>query len=433
MSVEVIIGPKKIVYCAPVNNATQKWGVYCIPRLWRLQDGTLVIRFNGEQDTFNLNELNIAKNLYYISKDDGETWEFDPDGEQKYDTSTLLGIGSPFVTLPNGNIIAFKDKDNCKPIKNTKHQKEFIFPNGGSVYYTYKYGDIPEECKGLEMLTYKTPTSSPEISKVELNFDEREIYVNAMAITRGEHIPVEQYIRPFFCHNPYITGLNVLSNGELVALSGGQNPKVFDRYCSEVYLMVSNDNGLTWEKRSTVASDDKNVPYGYGGDAIETSLCLAKNGDLICAMRMDLSIDPKRSKPICDTMLAISHDNGYTWDAPFSVSDSSITPQVISLDNGIIVVAYGRPGVHFKYSEDFGKTWSDSYSIIGLTLEQERAIGRDDSDSKYFDTCSYSNLFIEKISEDSFIVLTTDLKYDDGDGQNHKAGFIRKITLKNNS
>ncbi len=429
MSVEVIVSERKIVYCAPVTEAIKQWGVYCLPRLWRMPDGTLVIRFNGEQDTSDIGNLNVAKTLYFVSKDEGETWSQDKD-DSKYDISTLLGIGAPYLFLPNGDVVAVREKANRKPIENTNHYKEFIAPNGEAIIYTYKYGELSEDTKGLEVLTYKPQQSEPEICDVALQFDEREIFVHAKAHTSKGFSPVDQYIRPSFFRNPYITGLNYLKDGTLVALSGGQNPLVPDRYCCEVYLMESTDNGKTWTKRSTVASDIENLPFGYGGDGPEISLCVAENGDLICAMRMDLSIDPSIAKPICDTMISISHDNGYSWCTPFSVADSSVTPQIISLENGIVVIAYGRPGVHFKYSEDFGKTWSESFSIIGLTLEQERANGRKDEDSKYFDTCSYSNLFVEKVSEDSFIVLTTDLKYDNGDGENHKAGFVRKVTIK---
>lgn len=51
-------------------------------------------------------------------------------------------------------------------------------------------------------------------------------------------------------------------------------------------------------------------------------------------------------------------------------------------------------------------------------------------DAKYFDTVSYSNTFVEKLSDQSILVLYNNLKYDDGDGKNHKATFVRKITIE---
>ena len=142
-----------------------------------------------------------------------------------------------------------------------------------------------------------------------------------------------------------------------------------------------------------------------------------------------MSVNPLYDNSPWDTMLAISHDNGYTWEKPVSVADSSVTPHIEALKDGIVFLAYGRPGVHCKISCDNGKTWSNPYPIIGKSLEQERAEGRSDLESKYYDTCSYSNLFVEKISDDSVLVLYTDLKYDPGDGLHHKAGLVRKITV----
>ena len=50
MSIKVEVLQPNLVFCAPVNEGTLKWGVYCIPRLWRMPTGELVIRFNGEED-----------------------------------------------------------------------------------------------------------------------------------------------------------------------------------------------------------------------------------------------------------------------------------------------------------------------------------------------------------------------------------------------
>ena len=50
--------------------------------------------------------------------------------------------------------------------------------------------------------------------------------------------------------------------------------------------------------------------------------------------------------------------------------------------------------------------------------------------SKYFDTSSYSNTFVEKISGDTVAVVYNDMKHVDTDGKNHKAGFVGLITVK---
>lgn len=436
----VTVKKNVLVYSPPVNDATKKWGVYAIPRLWRERTGELVIRFNGEKDTADIEDMQQAPNLYFTSYDEGDTWTEYKNGAEIYDISILTGIGSPYYTLRDGTVLALRTKSDCKPIENIKYLKEFIFPNGEAILHSYRYRDIPDECKGIELLKYKKGSDVPEIFDVFMDFPDREILVNYKAYCDNEFVNeegnpdhyrrVSEYVQPYIFKNPYLCDITELDDGTLVALSWGQNPKVTDRYCPEVYLLESIDGGVTWKKRGVVATDTDTLPYGYGGDAGEISLTLCENGDLLCAMRMDVSIDPDIAKPICDVMVAASHDGGYTWDTPKALASGSVTPHIVALKGGIVFLVYGRPGVHYIYSEDNGKTWSKPQSIIGRTLEEERAIGRSDADSKYFDTCSYSNTFVEKTSENSVILIYNNLKYDDGDGLNHKAAFVTEIEIK---
>ena len=184
------------------------------------------------------------------------------------------------------------------------------------------------------------------------------------------------------------------------------------------------------EKRATVASGITEVPYGYGGDGGEVSLAVAEDDAMYCVMRMDMSIHPDTDDTKCwGCRFCASFDKGHTWTEPKEIADSSVTPHIVSLKNDVLLVIYGRPGVHFRISTDKGNTWSDSYRIIGKTLTEERKNGRNDFDSKYGDSCSYSNTFVEKISEDSVVVCYNDLRYPDQNGVNTKAAFVRKIKI----
>ena len=74
--------------------------------------------------------------------------------------------------------------------------------------------------------------------------------------------------------------------------------------------------------------------------------------------------------------------------------------------------------------------FSAPVSIIGKTLTEEMSLGKTYMQAKYSSADSYSNTFVEKISDNSFLILYTDLKYDNGDGSLHKAGLVKKITLQ---
>lgn len=422
---KVIIDNPVLCYSPPVNEKTSRWGVYAIPHMWRHYTGELVIRFNGEEDSDAAEQC--VPNLFFASYDNGESWELIEDGAQKYDIRCITGINPPFVKLKNGDIIGVRYKEEFLQIDDSiKPCKKFIAPNKETMVYVYKYGDIPAGCMELELL--KISKDGEFIETINYDFPEIEMLIYAKALDRetGNFIDLKNIVQANIFRSPFFTGITELDDGTLAAVTHGQTPSVSDRQCEEAYFVVSEDGGKTWKYRSTIASKPS-MPYGCCGDGGEMSLTKASNGNLICAMRTDMSLTDENLP--CGTLISVSSDNGYTWSEPVTAADSSVTPHVVALDNGIVLLIYGRPGVHFKISEDNGLTWSSSYPIIGKTLSEELESGNTYSNAKYFDSCSYSNTFIEKLSGDTVLVLYNDLKYDDGDGKKHKAAFVRKITV----
>jgi len=421
----------KLVYAPEMNKQVAKWGVYAIPRMWRAPNKELVIRFNGEADNADINTIFVLENLYFVSRDNGDTWIFEPDGEKIYDISVLTGIDPPYLRLENGEKLFFKYKKDCLPIKNIAFTKDFMHPGGEAMVHSYPYGKIPDESKGIEFGKIDSQGNT-SYKTIDFDFPEREILVNYKANPKTDFsAEVEEYIQPYIFKSPYMSSLHILSDGTLVALSTGQNAQVNDRFCSEVYLVASEDCGKTWKKRAVVASGIEEVPFGYGGDGGEVSLTVAEDDSMYCVMRMDMSINPVKDETKCwGCMFCASFDKGKSWSKPKEIADSSVTPHIVSLKNNILIVVYGRPGVHLKISTDKGETWSDSHSIIGKTLSEERQSGRNDLESKYSNSCSYSNSFVEKISDDSIIVCYNNLRYPDKNGVNTKAAFVRKIIIK---
>lgn len=420
---EIGIGKPILVYSPPVNEETKKWGVYCIPRLWRDISGKLIVRFNGEADSGICEQC--APDLYFISEDEGESWKPLKEETERYDLRYLTGINPPFVRLRNGDLIGIRPKAARSPVSGIRHLKEYENPCGSSIIRVYRYGELPQDSVGLELFRKHKETETLEAALMD--FPEREVMITAKGRSSdgSEWIEIPEYVQSNLFVSPYLTGITELSGGSLAAVAHGQTPSVSDRQCEDAYLVVSEDGGKSWRLRSVIASAPE-MPFGCCGDGGEISLTMTSDGSLICAMRTDMSIEGYPS----DTLICRSEDQGYSWTKPQRAADSSVTPHVISLSDGIVLLIYGRPGVHFKISEDNGKTWSGSYPIIGKTLSEELYEGKSYMDAKYFDTISYSNTFVEKLSDHSVLVLYNDLQYDEGDGQKHKAAFVRKITIK---
>jgi len=430
MAFKVEFGEKRLVFSAPINDATKKWGVYCIPRLWKEPTEELVIRLNGEVDSADPETRGAAPSLLFVSEDNGESWNLEPDGVTKYNPEVLQGNGRPYLRMADGNWIAIGNKKGCTQLT-VKPVKEFMFPNEGSFFGAFPAASIPDECMGMDVLEYDEKGRFIKSQPLYLDFPDREIITETKAWDGGDgfkDIPI--YVKPMHWSNPYISSHIQLSDGTVCGIVCGQNPDVADRFCGAVYLVASDDGGVNWKMRGVVAMGEDEVPYGYGGDGFENSLAVTDDGKLVCAMRMDVSVSPEGNSEFCETYVAISEDFGYTWSKPFPVAEASVTPQLVALEGNVLVLFYGRPGVHFKVSEDGGRTWSEDYRIIGKNYTEARALGIPDAKSKYGDMDSYSNVFVEKLSGDSVLVCFNDMKYDEGDGAFHRAAFVQKITVK---
>ncbi len=420
-----------LIYCAPINEQTKKWGVYCIPRMWRKPNGELAIYFNGMADVPEDNALQrkTCPDLFFISRDDGETWE-ETDGKD-FDLGALGNVDSPYLRLKNGKVICVRGKDDLLPVHDCAPVKTFVPPyNGGGVHHTYRFGDLPADACACELWTYDENGTLLSREDVRIDFPERE-FLTMGEVPQGDgFVPCPEWVKCGEWSAPYLASLCVLPDGTLGGTCYGQNPEVSDRYCGETYFMVSSDGGRTWKKRACITKNSADYLFGLAGDGYESSLAVGENGRLYFVARTDMSIEHPIVGGGADTVFCVSDDNGYTWSKERMIADSSITPHVISFQNGAIAVVYGRPGVHMILSEDGGETFSEPFSIIGKTLQEELAAGNTYMTSKYFDTCSYSNTFVERLDENSFLILYTNLKYDPGDGQHHKAGFVRKITIE---
>ncbi len=421
---KITIDNPTLVYSPPVNENTQKWGVYAIPKMWRNHSGELVVRFNGEQDDGMTKQ--IVPNLYFISKDDGDTWEQIENGDDVYGTEFFLGINPSFTKLANGDIIGIRHPEDLAPVpENISYVCKVLSTDHAMIEYVYRYKDIPDKCIAAEV--FRKRNGNITFSKLNIDFPERLIGVTGKAFdqSKSEFVPVPKKVLANLFLTPFLSAITQLQDGTLAAVCHGQHPDIKDRHCEEAYLLISKDGGETWKKRSTIASDTTR-PEGCVGDGGEISLTQTSNGNLVCVMRAGKS---KENDCISEALLCLSADNGYTWTKPVCIADSHVTPHVIALKDGLVILVYGRPGVHFKVSEDNGLNWSNSYPIIGKTLSEELAGDKDYMDFMYFDSISYSNTFIEKLSDDTILILYNNQKYDDGDGKHHKAAFVRKITI----
>jgi hypothetical protein len=193
-------------------------------------------------------------------------------------------------------------------------------------------------------------------------------------------------------------GILKLPDGRLIATMYGNyegDTELCDGYPPELgqrkyrtVVVYSSDNGRTWGDPVLVAYDKmlgRGIPddhplaeAGFADERVkptaivpaitqegfrEADIVQAANGDLICMLRSGgrnggiLNLFP--TPLYCSR----STDGGRTWTPPFQVADRGVCPNLVTLENGIIVCTYSRPGNWLIFSDDHGVTWKGAFQF----------------------------------------------------------------------
>ncbi|GEM_PF-2584434 len=420
MDYEVKISEMKTLFCAERSPAVDKWGTYCLPTMNRTVDGDLLIRVNGHGD----NELpdQDCPDIFFLSRDNAKTWhQINQNNDEKEGNRGSI-FSDRFVVLPNGNMHTIaRDQSRIKPLENAEPIKKFENINHDAVLSIFRLSDLPDSCIAFDFISVVDGTVTRQPMTIEDEQLEVIIPSEGADHDKNIYVPIPLYwkYRPMYslCKAP---------SGCWLAVCAGQIPDVKDYLCTGAYLLESAD-GIHWKRRSIITErHDSMLPFGVD-EFCEFSIAFADNGTLICVMRTDKCMDLETS-PTCGTLCCVSYDEGLTWTAPVEIADSSTTPVLTKLPNGLIVFTYGRPGVHMMITED-GEHWSRIYPILGKTLKENLAEGRDFLDCKFYHTISYSNIYPVVTGENSLSLCTTYQVYAEGEDIPTKNTVIFDVTV----
>jgi hypothetical protein len=112
-------------------------------------------------------------------------------------------------------------------------------------------------------------------------------------------------------------------------------------------LFTSRDEGRSWQFRSIVAGPEAwpNVPEG----PCEGTLAQLANGDLMAVLRVGSGRQMIR---------VYSRDQGHTWSTADQLPAWSVAPCLRRMQNGVLALSTGRPGIYLWLSTDErGAAW----------------------------------------------------------------------------
>jgi hypothetical protein len=370
-----------------------RWGHHQFPALSRLPDGRLLTTFNDRPDR---DDAYGTLGPAYVSADEGRTWS-------KWDSP------EPLLTVSHSVISQVYDGQFlCVPISPSldiaKNKIELPAESGRmNVYGEVLFYRLSECSRDVQAYMTSLPAVrwSPVGGKWErqnIEWDTRE----ALIRTRKS-----DYVIP----RPYIDNHILKYNGMLLfpdfhlqhRLPGGGQPKNYACWC-----MMSDDNGRTWKRHGLMA-------YDPSGDLMMGESCLlpTSDGNLACIIRCA----DQQQKPM---RIAYSSDKGKTWTETRPLGDFGVMPQAALLENGVAVLAFGRPGVHLLFSPDgMAREWLGPVSLVA---GDPRAITED--------SCGYTRLL--PVSEDAVLIAYSDFKHVGQDGRIYKAILVRKIQVSKN-
>lgn len=97
-------------------------------------------------------------------------------------------------------------------------------------------------------------------------------------------------------------------------------------------------------------------PQGFN----ETDFTRTPDGRILCVVRN------QGFYPLYQTE---SIDDGATWSAVRQFPGMGVDPSLCTLENGVVVCGYGRPGVNVAFSENNGENWQNITTLMMVGVE----------------------------------------------------------------
>ena len=310
-------GKKKatITLSAPVMIAqaeqVERWGYFQFPSIGVAEDGTLIVSWQMNADSHKAYGTSSGREpVPMMSKDGGKTWM---PQDRKYNRF-VKGYN---VKLKDGRVLQIKTPKS-KDVSAYKTFPKPVLTEGKVVYYLES--QLPEDLRGA-YLQYENSDNSVDYFQAKLNDP------GLLRTADDGFIPVVWW-----------GNIAQLEDGSLVA---GVYPTHYLDSKGEVSkgnvsFYRSEDLGRNWNYVGKIPfiadgiADKRSTDYAYEEPAFE----VLEDGTFLCVMRTGSSSPMYQS---------FSKDQGKTWSKPEPIAPNGVSPMLMRLKNGVLVMASGRP------------------------------------------------------------------------------------------
>lgn len=382
------LGEPVTVAVAPPD--VRGWGPYQFPGLERLPDGTIQVSFHVEADSATAYGKPAAR---AVSADEGRTWKLLP--REAAGDGTAASWQSPPLKLPTGDAIwalqqrpldATGLKLPAQPVGRFFNYQDFAY---------YRVADLPAECAdGWYLMRLPAAGREPRKERAAVRLP-------------GEVRCVTERVMP----RPWLQTLFLAPDGSIWAVQY-DNRLVDGGFKTHWWAMIlrSTDGGRSFDLWSEIPyePDAAADPQAAArGGFTEPTVCFMADGAAICLLR---TTDDKGPGPL---YIARSIDQGKTWSRPAVFDDLGVWPQMLRLNNGVTLAAYGRPGLYVRGTADpAGLRWGQRVTVVPP--------GKISTD-----TCSYTAFL--PLGDDRALLAYSEFNLPDAEGRPRKAMRVREV------
>lgn len=376
-----------------VADKEEKWGFFQFPGIYYSFNDQLVATWSMHAD--DISSYGKGGSNSAISEDGGKTWKMLSEPVRK--KGGLL--------LPNDDKIKIHTPQALKvdtlQLPDPVQESYSLYPDRGSYTYLYKVSELPKQLQGVYINRLRKGEKTWKVEQAEL--------IDSLAVrySRQGMFPVVWWgdmhvAKDGFIYAGVYPGFSMEENGKINA--------------SGVFFYRSKDNGHSWEIISRIPyvpdteadpNGSKRLIRGYHEPAFE----ILPDGSFLCIMRTS---DGLGISPMYYTR---STDMGFTWTKPKPFTRNGVKPRMVQLNNGVIALASGRPGMQLRFCFDGkGEQWTDPFQMLPFENEKESV------------SCGYPSLL--STGDNKFLIIYSDFKFQNQSGELRKAIKIREIEVK---
>ncbi len=390
---EIVLGDPVVVAQGPsFDDVGWYWGSFQFPALTRLNDGRIYCSFSNRPDSSTAYVYDSDIPNEYVSDDGGASWH-EADGS----------------LLPEGweTKVGFFAQNSYTDDSLSKYTPVYQSENGTCKLYYAK--DVPEFDQTVSCYSYEKGKQVRWIC--DFIWDTMPVVVengrimplSAWAALGSRQIVTPDGVRHFAM---YSYGFD------------NETGEVANGWHYNLYIFRSEDGGHLWEYESQILTT---AEFTEGQERPIEGFCepcmnVMPDGSVVMLIRTDAGTP---------SYITRSTDNCLTWSKPVVFDEVGVLPQLLTLDCGVTLASYGRPGLFVRATDDpRGLIWADR-----VDLGIRGSMGSGDDAWAWF-SCCYTSLI--PLDSHTALLAYADFMYPSVTNPNAtaKSILVRTVTVR---